>query len=85
MQSAAEMSAEERSTMIAAMVSGLADRLATEGGGAPDWAQLIVAYGVLGEPESARQIFNEALQLFAARPGDLEILQGAAQSAGIWP
>ncbi len=85
MQSATEMSAEERSTMIAAMVSGLADRLATEGGPAPDWAQLIVAYGVLGEPESARQIFNEALQLFAARPGDLEILQGAAQSAGIWP
>ena len=85
MQSAEEMSAEDRSAMIASMVTGLADRLATEGGPAPDWAQLIVAYGVLGETESAREIFNEAVQVFAARRGDLEILQGAAQSAGIWP
>jgi cytochrome c-type biogenesis protein CcmH len=85
MQSAAEMSAEDRSAMIASMVTGLADRLATEGGPAPDWAQLIVAYGVLGETTSAREIFDEAVQVFASRPGDLEILQGAAQSAGIWP
>ena len=85
MQSAAEMSAEDRSAMIASMVTGLADRLATEGGPAPDWAQLIVAYGVLGETKSAREIFDEAVQVFASRPGDLEILQGAAQSAGIWP
>ncbi|MDA7471433.1 c-type cytochrome biogenesis protein CcmI [Planktomarina temperata] len=85
MQSAAEMSAEDRSAMIASMVTGLADRLATEGGPAPDWAQLIVAYGVLGETTSAREIFDEAVQVFESRPGDLEILQGAAQSAGIWP
>ena len=85
MQSAEEMSAEDRSAMIASMVTGLADRLATEGGPAPDWAQLIVAYGVLGETTSAREIFDEALQVFASRPDDLEILQGAAQSAGIWP
>ena len=85
MQSAAEMSAEDRSAMIASMVTGLADRLATEGGPAPDWAQLIKAYGVLGETESAREIFDEAVRVFAARPGDLEILQGAAQSAGVWP
>jgi cytochrome c-type biogenesis protein CcmH len=84
-QSSAEMSAEERSAMIASMVTGLADRLATEGGPAPDWAQLIKAYGVLGETESAREIFDEAVRVFAARPGDLEILQSAAQSAGIWP
>jgi cytochrome c-type biogenesis protein CcmH len=85
MQSAEEMSAEDRSAIIASMVTGLADRLATEGGPAPDWAQLIVAYGVLGETTSAREIFDEAVQVFASRPGDLEILQGAAQSAGIWP
>ncbi|MDB0020123.1 c-type cytochrome biogenesis protein CcmI [Planktomarina temperata] len=85
MQSAEEMSAEDRSAMIASMVTGLADRLATEGGPAPDWAQLIVAYGVLGETTSAREIFDEAVQVFAAHPGDIEILQGAAQSAGIWP
>ena len=84
-QSTAEMSAEDRNAMIASMVTGLADRLSTEGGPAPDWAQLIVAYGALGETESAREIFNEAVQMFAAGPGDLKILQGAAQSAGIWP
>ena len=85
MQFAEEMSAEDRSAMIASMVTGLADRLATEGGPATDWAQLIVAYGVLGEITSAREIFDEAVQVFESRPGDLEILQGAAQSAGIWP
>ena len=45
-QNAAEMSDEDRRTMISGMVTGLADRLANEGGPASDWAQLIVAYGV---------------------------------------
>ena len=76
------MSADDRRAMIAGMVTGLADRLATEGGPAPDWAQLIVAYGVLGEIETAQEIFNEALQVFNRPPADLEILKASGAIGG---
>ena len=82
-QNAAEMSDEDRRTMISGMVTGLADRLANEGGPASDWAQLIVAYGVLGETDTAQEILNEALQLFGGEPKDLGILQQAGISAGL--
>ena len=49
----------------------------------PDWAQLILAYGVLGEIDTAQEIFNEALQLFKERPTDLEILRQAAVNVGL--
>jgi cytochrome c-type biogenesis protein CcmH len=82
-QNAAEMSDEDRRTMISGMVTGLADRLANEGGPASDWAQLIVAYGVLGETDTAQEILNEALQLFGGEPKDLGMLQQAGVSAGL--
>lgn len=82
-KNAAEMSADDRRIMISSMVTGLADRLANEGGPSPDWAQLIIAYGVLGEIETAQEILNEALQLFNRRPADLKILKQAAASAGL--
>jgi cytochrome c-type biogenesis protein CcmH len=82
-ENAADMSTDDRRAMISGMVTGLADRLATEGGAAPDWAQLILAYGVLGEIDTAQEIFNEALQLFKERPTDLEILRQAAVNVGL--
>ena len=82
-QNAAEMSEEYRRTMISSMVTGLADRLANEGGPASDWAQLIVAYGVLGETDTAQEILNESLQLFSEQPADIRILQQASISAGL--
>jgi cytochrome c-type biogenesis protein CcmH len=82
-KNAAEMSADDRQIMISSMVTGLADRLANEGGPSPDWAQLIVAYGVLGEIETAQEILNEALQLFNGQTADLKILKQAAASAGL--
>jgi|TARA_B110000908_G_scaffold172566_1_gene240825 cytochrome c-type biogenesis protein CcmH len=82
-ENAADMSTDDRRAMISGMVTGLADRLATEGGPAPDWAQLILAYGVLGEIDTAQEIFNEALQLFKERPTDLEILRQAAVNVGL--
>ena len=69
--------------MISSMVTGLADRLANKGGPASDWAQLIVAYGVLGETDTAQKTLNEALQLFLGQPADLRILQQASISAGL--
>ncbi|MFN3661708.1 c-type cytochrome biogenesis protein CcmI, partial [Yoonia sp.] len=53
-ESAQDMSPEDREAMIGGMVAGLADRLANDGGTAADWARLITAYGVLGNLEDAR-------------------------------
>ena len=82
-QNAADMTEEDRRSMIASMVAGLADRLENEGGPASDWVQLIVAYGVLGELDTAQEILNKALQQFAGQPADLAILQQARVSAGL--
>ena len=82
---AAEMSAEDRMGMVRTMVAGLADRLATEGGPAEDWARLIRAYGVLAETDAARTIAAEAEQVFADQPGDLAMIRAAARDAGATP
>lgn len=72
-----DLSPEERQEMIEGMVSGLATRLAEEGGSPAEWAQLITALGVLGRMEEARVIYLEAQQQFAGDDGALDIL-GAA-------
>ncbi len=82
-EAAGEMSPEERQEMIRNMVDGLAERLATEGGGPEDWARLISALGVLGQTERAAAIWGEAQQVFAPEPGAIEIIREAAQSAGV--
>lgn len=82
-EAAGEMSADDRTQMIRSMVQGLSDRLATEGGTPPEWARLIGALGVLGEQEQARAIYDNALQVFGDNPEALNLLQDAAQNAGI--
>ncbi|SFS07146.1 cytochrome c-type biogenesis protein CcmH [Yoonia litorea] len=83
MEQAQEMSPEDQQAMIGGMVAGLADRLATEGGPAQDWARLIRAYGVLGDLESARTVWNEAQQVFVSSMRGMEILTNAARDAGV--
>ena len=83
MDAASEMSEEDRAAMIGGMVAGLADRLANEGGPAQDWARLIRAYGVLGETEAARTVWNEAQQVFVGSMRGMEILTNAARDAGV--
>ena len=60
--SAAAMPQADRQAMIAGMVDGLAQRLATEGGPPEDWARLIRSLGVLGRKEEAQAILAEARQ-----------------------
>jgi len=79
------MSPEQRAEMIRAMVAGLAERLATEGGPATEWARLIRAYGVLGEVAAAEAVHGEALVRFAESAGDLALIAEAAVAAGIGP
>ncbi|MEY8882454.1 c-type cytochrome biogenesis protein CcmI [Donghicola sp. XS_ASV15] len=83
MQSAAELSDEDRQNMIRGMVANLSERLATEGGTAPEWARLINAYGVLGEQDRAAAIWAEAQGRFAERPDELAAIRAAAEQAGV--
>ena len=83
MDAASELSEEDRQAMIGSMVSGLANRLATEGGPAQDWARLIRAYGVLGDQNAARTVWTEARQVFVSSMRGMEILTNAARDAGV--
>lgn len=83
MAAAAEMSDADRRDMIGNMVAQLSERLATEGGSAQEWAQLIGALGVLGEVDRARAIWGEAQGVFAADAQALEMVRAAAKQAGV--
>ena len=80
---AAALTPEARTTMIRGMVDGLSERLASQGGTAAEWAQLLRALGVLGETDRARAIWGEAKATFAAMPGDLAQVEAAARAAGV--
>ncbi len=81
-EAAGEMSPAERLAMIEGMVSGLSDRLATEGGPPEDWARLIRAYGVLGRRDAAAAIWAEAQTVFPDDITRVPILE-AARDAGV--
>jgi cytochrome c-type biogenesis protein CcmH len=83
MEAASELDAGDRQEMIRGMVEGLAERLATEGGSAAEWAQLISALTVLGEAGRAMTILGEAQEKFAADPEALKTVEAAARDAGI--
>lgn len=80
---ASDMTAEDRQAMIGDMVSQLSARLASEGGSAQEWAQLIGALGVLGDVDQARAIWVEAQGVFAADANGLAMVRAAAQKAGV--
>ncbi|SHI35405.1 cytochrome c-type biogenesis protein CcmH [Palleronia salina] len=83
MEAAADMSPEDRQAMIGNMVSGLSQRLATEGGPSSDWARLIVALSVLGQTDRAQAILDEARGVFAGSQPDLDAIAAAADRAGL--
>jgi cytochrome c-type biogenesis protein CcmH len=65
---------------VRAMVEGLSQRLATNGGPAADWARLIRALTVLGERERAGAILAEARQKFAGDADELKQIEDAARA-----
>ena len=81
--SAKNMSDQERMEMIQGMVTSLSNRLANEGGSVNEWARLIRALGVLGETTSASNIWKEAQNVFSKSAKDLEVLQKAAKAAKV--
>ena len=82
-EAAGEMTGAERIQMIEGMVSGLSDRLATSGGPAEEWAQLIGALGVLGRTDQAFAIYKNAETVFVGDPSSLDLITRAAQRAGV--
>ncbi len=80
---AEELSEDERAAMISNMVSGLANKLATQGGTATEWARLIRSYAVLGETTQAQSILQEALAVFAGDPDAMAVLNDVATRTGI--
>ena len=83
LEAAQDMTPEQRDQMVRGMVDGLMDRLANEGGTAPEWARLIRALGVLGDMDRAKAIHAEALSRFAGRDNDLAEIAAAAAEAGL--
>jgi cytochrome c-type biogenesis protein CcmH len=82
-ENAQDMTPAERMDMIGSMVSGLSQRLATDGGPARDWARLISSLGVLGEWERAQAIHTNAIEVFAADKNALELINAAGRKAGV--
>ncbi len=85
MANAADMTPEERQTMIEGMVGQLSDRLASEGGPVEDWSRLITSLGVLGRADEAKAIYTEAKTKFEGRAAELAALAEAAKTAGLAP
>ncbi|MCC5974862.1 MAG: c-type cytochrome biogenesis protein CcmI [Rubellimicrobium sp.] len=83
MAAAADLDPEVREAMVRGMVTQLAERLASQGGPAEDWARLITAYVVLGEVDMAGSIWAEAREAFATNPPSMEILTEAARAVGL--
>ena len=66
----------QEAEMIGQMVSGLAERLAADGGSIEEWTQLVRAYLVLGDTERAQAAFDDAVAAYpeAFDRGDLDTL-----------
>lgn len=85
LDAAQDMAPEDRQAMIQGMVGQLADRLATEGGPAQDWARLVSSLVVLGEEDTARTVLAEAELIFGGDVQAVTLIRRAAAEAGLTP
>ncbi|RJE80523.1 c-type cytochrome biogenesis protein CcmI [Paracoccus sp. JM45] len=80
---AGDLTESERQDMVANMVDGLQQRLATEGGTPQEWARLIGSLAVLDRSDQAAEILSEARSRFADSPQALDTIEEAARTAGM--
>ncbi|MES0808022.1 c-type cytochrome biogenesis protein CcmI [Roseibium sp. SCPC15] len=80
---AEEMNADDRQAMIKGMVSGLAERLGSEGGTPEEWNRLIRAYMVLGEKQKAESALESAQAAYADKPEQLSLIKDTADQLGL--
>jgi cytochrome c-type biogenesis protein CcmH len=74
---------EAQRPMIEGMVSKLATRLASTGGGVDEWARLIRAYTVLHEADKAKAALVDAHKALASDAGAVASLDALAHDLGI--
>ncbi len=79
---AAEMSLEERTKMIRAMVTGLADRLADAPNDLTGWSRLLRSYRVLGDNGAAQAAYDRAVAHYYADPAALATLKTEFERSG---
>jgi cytochrome c-type biogenesis protein CcmH len=80
---AANMSDEQRTTMIRGMVGRLADRLHSQGGDVEGWLRLVRAYTVLGDRDKAKGAAADARHALASRPDDLKRIDELVKGLGL--
>ncbi|MDE0694502.1 MAG: c-type cytochrome biogenesis protein CcmI [Boseongicola sp.] len=82
-EAADDMEAEDRDVMIRGMVEGLAARLAQDGGGPEEWAQLVHSLMVLGEEQRARIVYAEAKEVFGDDEAAMAVIRDAGARFGL--
>ncbi|WP_428651049.1 c-type cytochrome biogenesis protein CcmI [Roseibium sp.] len=80
---AGDMSDDDRQAMIRNMVTGLAERLSSEGGTAEEWNRLIRAYMVLGDKQKAETAYADAQAALDGKPDDLSMIKDVARQLGL--
>jgi cytochrome c-type biogenesis protein CcmH len=74
---------EAQRPMIEGMVSKLASRLASNGGGVDEWSRLIRAYTVLHEADKAKAALVDAHKALASDAGAMASLDALARNLGL--
>ena len=74
---------EAQRPMIEGMVSKLATRLASNGGGLDEWSRLIRAYAVLHEADKAKAALVDAHKALASDAGAVASLDALARDLGL--
>ncbi len=80
---ATALGSEEQKVMIEGMVSRLANRLASNGGGVDEWSRLIRAYTVLHEVDKARAALADARKALAPDANAVASLDALARDLGL--
>lgn len=83
MAAAQQMSAEDRTRMIAGMVDGLAARLEKDGSDVEGWLRLINAYSVLDRKTDAQAAVAKARKAFGGEAAALARLDAVAKELGL--
>jgi cytochrome c-type biogenesis protein CcmH len=78
----AELSPDQRMTMIRGMVERLSERLNHDGSDVEGWLRLVRSYIVLGERDKARAAVVDARRALASEPDKLKRLDDLVQTTG---
>lgn len=79
----ADLSPDQRSTMVRGMVARLAERLQSDGSDVEGWMRLVRSYMVLGERDKARASVADARRALAGDPGKLRRLDDLVKGLGL--